>query len=116
VGPTEQKFEAVLLMNAEGKSGAPTVVTPHGGPHSAFPAVYMLSNAYLNLLGYNVIQVNFRCFPTPNAPPSPPPRGEQRLPQPAGLRRHPGQLQVLPTPNGPTNIDPPPPNPPSHRL
>ncbi len=60
VGPAEQRFDAVLLLNAEGKKNAPTVLTPHGGPHSAFPAVYLLSNAYLNLLGYDVIQVNYR--------------------------------------------------------
>ena len=60
VGPAGQRFDAVLLLNAECKRNAPTVLTPHGGPHSAFPAVYLLSNAYLNLLGYNVIQVNYR--------------------------------------------------------
>ena len=60
VGPAWQSFEAVLLLNAGGKKNAPTVLTPHGGPHSAFPAVYLLSNAYPNLLGYNVIQVNYK--------------------------------------------------------
>ena len=59
-GDPASPFEAVLLLNKEGKQGAPTVLTPHGGPHSAFPAVYLLSNAYLNALGYNVLQVNYR--------------------------------------------------------
>ena len=47
-------------MNRDGKKNAPTVLVVHGGPHSAYPAVYILSNAYLTALGYNVLQVNYR--------------------------------------------------------
>lgn len=54
-------MEAVVLMSKNGGSKAPTVLVPHGGPHSAYPAAYILSFAYLNALGYNVLQVNYRC-------------------------------------------------------
>ena len=57
---SEQPFEAVLLLNKDRKKSAPTVLFLHGGPHSAFPIVYILSNAYLTALGYNVLQVNYR--------------------------------------------------------
>ena len=58
--PEDIGFEAVLLLNAEGTRSAPTIVTPHGGPHSGFVAGYSHPNTYFNMLGYNVLQVNFR--------------------------------------------------------
>ena len=54
------KFEAVLLLNTQGKKRAPTVLVPHGGPHSVFPVSYLMSNLYFNILGYNVLQINYR--------------------------------------------------------
>ena len=62
-GASGDKFEALLLTNVEEKKGAPTVVVPHGGPHSVFPASYLMSNVFFNLLGYNVLQVNYRWVP-----------------------------------------------------
>lgn len=58
--PADIEFEAVLLPALGDQKQAPTIVSPHGGPHTAFAADYMLSNAFLNILGYNVIQVNYR--------------------------------------------------------
>ena len=56
----QHNFEAVLLINTQGKKNAPTVLTPHGGPHSVFPTSFLMSNLYFNILGYNVLQVNYR--------------------------------------------------------
>lgn len=62
IGP-KVPCEAVLLINKEGKKNAPTVLFLHGGPHTAFAAAHILSNAFLNLVGYNVLQVNYRHLP-----------------------------------------------------
>eukprot|EP00899_Mesostigma_viride_P022535 jgi/Mesvir1/3466/Mv11959-RA.1 len=54
-------FEAVVLSPKDAaKSKAPTIVVPHGGPHSSFSTGYVTSHAFLCSLGYNVILVNFR--------------------------------------------------------
>lgn len=49
-----------MLFNRQGNKQAPTVLTPHGGPHSGFVAAYVLSNTFLTLLGYNVLLINYR--------------------------------------------------------
>lgn len=53
-------FEAVFLENIAAKKGAPTVLILHGGPHAIFLNAYLMSNLYFNILGYNILQVNYR--------------------------------------------------------
>ena len=62
--PEDIGFDAVLLLSAKGTKSAPTIVTPHGGPHSGYVTGYSHANAYFNVLGYNVLQVNFRRVPS----------------------------------------------------
>ncbi|KAK9806703.1 hypothetical protein WJX73_010367 [Symbiochloris irregularis] len=51
--------EAILLQGQTGKP-APTLLFPHGGPHSAYPDGFWPTAGFLCALGYNVILVNFR--------------------------------------------------------
>lgn len=56
--PMDLEFEVVVVRGSEGP--APAILFPHGGPHSAYPASYMLGLAFLAGLGYTVLAVNFR--------------------------------------------------------
>ncbi|XP_067907581.1 acylamino-acid-releasing enzyme-like isoform X2 [Heterodontus francisci] len=54
-------FEGILLMPGERKEVAPPVVVwPHGGPHSAFTAEWMLYPVTLCRLGFAVLLINYR--------------------------------------------------------
>lgn len=63
-GDEKRLFEAVLLMpQAVGEPSLrpfPLVVTPHGGPHSVMPTMFMPSYAFLVSQGFAVLHVNFR--------------------------------------------------------
>jgi dipeptidyl aminopeptidase/acylaminoacyl peptidase len=56
--PKDLDFEVVVVRGSEGP--APAILFPHGGPHSAYSASYMLGLAFLAGLGYTVLAVNFR--------------------------------------------------------
>jgi hypothetical protein len=45
---------------AAASPGAPLIVVPHGGPHSAFSTMFLHAYAWLATLGYGVVLVNFR--------------------------------------------------------
>ena len=62
-GPKDFASEAILLQGQPGKP-APTLVFPHGGPHSAYPDGFWPAAGFLCALGFNIILVNFRCWPT----------------------------------------------------
>ena len=63
-------FEAILIYssndttntaaNKNKPSSMPAILTPHGGPHTAFSTSYIMSISYLASLGYAVIAVNYR--------------------------------------------------------
>lgn len=63
-GDEKRLFEAVLLMpQAVGEPSLrpfPLVVTPHGGPHSVMPTMFVPSYAFLVSQGFAVLHVNFR--------------------------------------------------------
>ncbi|KAL4858184.1 Acylamino-acid-releasing enzyme 1 [Chlorella vulgaris] len=52
--PLDVGFEVV------GSGPRPTIITPHGGPHSAYTASYFMPLTFLVSLGYNVVLLNFR--------------------------------------------------------
>lgn len=62
----KRPFEALLLMpQAVGELRShsrpfPLVVSPHGGPHSLMPTVFVPSYAFLVSQGFAVLHVNFR--------------------------------------------------------
>eukprot|EP00887_Chlorella_sp_A99_P008103 scaffold12.g8103.t1 len=58
--PTNVGFEAVVLHQADREGPRPTVVTPHGGPHSVYLAQFYMPLCFLASLGYNVVLVNYR--------------------------------------------------------
>jgi acylaminoacyl-peptidase len=64
-------FEAILIYSSNDTaktaaddnnkpSSMPAILTPHGGPHTAFSTSYIMSISYLASLGYAVIAVNYR--------------------------------------------------------
>jgi acylaminoacyl-peptidase len=53
-------FEAVLLARADRPGPRPTVLTPHGGPHTAYSAQFFAPLAFLLASGFNVVLVNYR--------------------------------------------------------
>eukprot|EP00884_Botryococcus_braunii_P019747 jgi/Botrbrau1/6456/Bobra.0034s0031.1 len=57
--PTDVGFEVVVIKGA-GNDPAPGILFPHGGPHSAYAASFMIPLAFLASLGYTVLAVNFR--------------------------------------------------------
>ena len=65
--PTTVACEAVVLHSRSAAGPRPTIITPHGGPHSAYMAQYFMPLSYLVSLG------GWRC-------------GEQRPPE--WCRRH----------------------------
>jgi acylaminoacyl-peptidase len=50
-------FEATVIHCGEAK---PTLLVPHGGPHTAYSSQFVMSISYLVTSGYNVITVNYR--------------------------------------------------------
>ncbi len=50
-------FQAVVVRRRSAGGPAPTVLLPHGGPHSAYVASYTNAIAYLAALGYTVVAV-----------------------------------------------------------
>lgn len=60
----KRPFEAILLMpQAVGEARLrplPLVVSPHGGPHSLMPTMFVPSYAFLASQGFAVLHVNFR--------------------------------------------------------
>lgn len=53
-------FEAVMIRRKDLGDNLPTVLTPHGGPHTAYPAQYFMPLSFLVASGYCVILVNYR--------------------------------------------------------
>ncbi len=53
-------FEAIVVRPRGTDEPLPTILLPHGGPHSAYVAGYALPTGYLPALGYAVLAVNFR--------------------------------------------------------
>jgi len=58
LGTFPEIFQYVFL--APQKEIPPLLIYPHGGPHSVFTTEYVPAIAYLSLLGYSVILVNYR--------------------------------------------------------
>lgn len=54
-------FEATLIgPNRVEKAPRPTLLVPHGGPHTAYSTQFIPSISFLAACGYNVITVNYR--------------------------------------------------------
>ena len=60
IGPTDTPFEAIIVKRKDLQGPLPTVVSPHGGPHSAYPAQYFMATSFLAACGYTVVLVNYR--------------------------------------------------------
>ncbi len=60
VGDVTSTFEAVLIRRKDLGDNLPTVLTPHGGPHTAYPAQYFMPLSFIAASGYCVILVNYR--------------------------------------------------------
>jgi len=52
--------EAVLITHKDITAPRPTILMPHGGPHSCYPTSYFSGYTFLVSLGYNLVLVNFR--------------------------------------------------------
>jgi len=52
-----QAFEATIMHTGEPR---PTLLMPHGGPHTAYSSQFVMSISYLVSSGYNIITVNYR--------------------------------------------------------
>lgn len=52
-------FDATLILGRP-QEKAPGILFLHGGPHTAYPAGYMHSLAFLASLGYNLVVPNYR--------------------------------------------------------
>jgi acylaminoacyl-peptidase len=52
--------EAVLITHKDITTPCPTILMPHGGPHSCYPTSYFSGYTFLVSLGYNLVLVNFR--------------------------------------------------------
>lgn len=59
-GDASIPFQAIVQMPRSGPGPFPTVLFPHGGPHSAIACNYYLPFAFLVAQGYCVVAVNFR--------------------------------------------------------
>ena len=60
VGPTDVPLEAVIIKRKDLKGPLPTVLTPHGGPHSNYAASYFMPLSFLAASGYCIVLVNYR--------------------------------------------------------
>ena len=52
--------EAVLIHDKSAKEARPTILMPHGGPHSCYPCSFFTGYTFLISLGFNMVLVNFR--------------------------------------------------------
>lgn len=52
-----QSFEATLIHSGEAR---PTLLMPHGGPHSAYSTQFVGSISFMVASGYNILTVNYR--------------------------------------------------------
>lgn len=50
-------FEATVIHNGERR---PTMLVPHGGPHTAYSSQFVSSISYMVACGYNIVTVNYR--------------------------------------------------------
>lgn len=55
---SEGTFEAVVMHNGTGPR--PTVLVPHGGPHSASTTTWLMTLAFACSQGYNIVLPNYR--------------------------------------------------------
>ena len=53
-------IEAILISHRDSTSPRPSILIPHGGPHSCYSASYFSGYNFLLTLGFNLILVNFR--------------------------------------------------------
>ena len=63
VGPTDIPCEAFMIRRkdlAMGGKKLPTILTPHGGPHTCYPNQYFMPISFLVASGYCVVLVNYR--------------------------------------------------------
>ncbi|GAB4823018.1 hypothetical protein N2152v2_010064 [Parachlorella kessleri] len=60
VGPRDVPYEAVVLHRKDLPGPRPTILTPHGGPHSAYAASFFMPLSFMVALGYNVVLLNYR--------------------------------------------------------
>uniref|UniRef100_A0A383VD43 acylaminoacyl-peptidase n=1 Tax=Tetradesmus obliquus TaxID=3088 RepID=A0A383VD43_TETOB len=60
VGDTDLHFQAVVQVSKSRAGPAPTVLVPHGGPHSAVAANFYMPFVLLAARGYSIVAVNFR--------------------------------------------------------
>lgn len=60
VGPTDIPFEAFMIRRKDLAGKLPTVLTPHGGPHTCYPNQYFMPISFLVASGYCVVLVNYR--------------------------------------------------------
>ncbi|KAF6224683.1 hypothetical protein HO173_012924 [Letharia columbiana] len=52
--------EAILISHKDSTSPRPSILIPHGGPHSCYSASYFSGYNFLLTLGFNLLLVNFR--------------------------------------------------------
>ena len=52
--------EAVLINHQNSTAPRPSVLIPHGGPHSCYPTSYYSGYSFLVTLGFNLVLVIFR--------------------------------------------------------
>jgi len=50
-------FEATVIHSGK---AAPTMLVPHGGPHTAYSTQYVMSMSFMVACGFNIITVNYR--------------------------------------------------------
>lgn len=53
-------FEAIVVNCEKQKRPLPTLVMPHGGPHTCYGTQYFMPSSYLAALGYCLVLVNYR--------------------------------------------------------
>ncbi|XP_046424381.1 acylamino-acid-releasing enzyme-like [Neodiprion fabricii] len=56
-----KQFNSIYFGPKTGDAAStPLIVTPHGGPHSSYANSFSVENTVLALLGFGILQVNFR--------------------------------------------------------
>ncbi|XP_012268922.2 acylamino-acid-releasing enzyme-like [Athalia rosae] len=56
-----KQFNSIYFGPASGSAASvPLIVTPHGGPHSSFANAFSLDQTIFALLGFGILQVNYR--------------------------------------------------------
>ena len=57
----DQEYEGILMQpTTDDVEAKPLIVIPHGGPHSASTACWLLSSAFFASLGYATLRINYR--------------------------------------------------------